>query len=70
MSVVFTHGCENRIKPRKYVRRIKLSTMYENFFILLAGTGVKKISSIACWLSPIKIHFFLITRNVATEAHL
>ena len=35
-----------------YVRRITHSTT-----ILLARTGVRKISSVACGFSPIKIHF-------------
>ena len=51
---------ENRIKPRVYVRRITHSTMFEKAFfaILLAETGVRKISSVACGFSPIKIHYF------------
>ena len=45
---------ENQIKPRGmhyakyYVRKSS---------ILLAGTGVRKISSVVCEFSPIKIHF-------------
>ena len=42
-----------RIKPRMYVRH---SIMYEKNCILLAGTGVRKISYVACGFSPIKIH--------------
>ena len=48
---------ENRIKSRMYVRRITHSSMYEKSPLLLAGTGVRKISSLACWFSPIKINF-------------
>ena len=33
------------------------STMYEKNSILLAGTDIRKISSVACGLSPFKIHF-------------
>ena len=33
------------------------STMYEKSSNLLARTGVRKISSIACGFSQIKIHF-------------
>ena len=41
-----------------YVRRIARSTMYETWrSILLAGTGLNKISSVACGFSSIKIHF-------------
>ena len=42
---------------RVYVRRITRSTMYQKISILLAGTGVWKISSVACGLSPIKIEY-------------
>ena len=38
-------------------RRITRSTMYEKNSILLAGTGVRKISSVACGFNSIKIHF-------------
>ena len=48
---------KNRINPWVYVRGIPRSTMYEKSSILLAGTGVRKISTVACWVSPIKIHF-------------
>ena len=50
---------ESRIKPRVYVRRITRSCMYtvRKSSILLAGTGVRKISSVARGFSPIKIHF-------------
>ena len=43
---------EDRIKPRVYVRLITLSNMYEKSSILLAETGVRKISSVAY-----QIHF-------------
>ena len=43
---------ENRIKHRVYVR-----CMGRKGPFLLAGTGVRKISSVACGFSPIKIHF-------------
>ena len=45
---------ENRIMARVYVRSITRSTMYQ-CSILLARTGVWKISSVACWFSSIKI---------------
>ena len=48
---------ENRIKPGVYVRRITHSTMYKKSSILLAGTGLRKISSVACEFSHIKIFF-------------
>ena len=48
---------ENRIKPWEYVRRITRSTTCEKRYILLTGTGVRKMSSVACRFSPIKIHF-------------
>ena len=38
------------------VRRIMQSTMYETT-PFLAGTGVRKISSVACGFNTIKIHF-------------
>ena len=47
---------ENRIKPRVYVRHITCSTMYEKSSILLAGTGVRKVSSVACGFSQSKIY--------------
>ena len=44
---------ENRINPRVYVsRNVRKSS------VLLSRTGVRKISSVACGLSPIKIHLF------------
>ena len=48
---------ENRIKPRVYVRRITRSTLYyvRKSSFLLAGKGVRKISSLACDFSPRKI---------------
>ena len=42
---------ENRIMARVYVRSI--STIY-----LLAGTGVRKVSVVACGFSSIKIDYF------------
>ena len=39
------------------IRRIARSTMYEKAPFLLTGTGVRKISSVACGFSPIKIDF-------------
>ena len=44
---------ENRIMARVYVRSITRKTMYRNRSILLAGTGVRKISSVACGLKSI-----------------
>ena len=39
-------------------RRITCSTMYKKApFARLARTGVRKISSVACGFSPIKVHF-------------
>ena len=51
---------ENRIKPRVYVRRITRCTtcMYvRKSSLLLAGTGVRKISSVACGFNHIQINF-------------
>ena len=42
---------------RVYVRSITRSTMYQKSSILLAVTGVWKISSIACGFSSIKIDY-------------
>ena len=47
---------ENRIMARVYVRSITRSTMYQKA-PFLAGTGVWKISSVACGFSSIKIHY-------------
>ena len=48
---------ENRIKPRMYVRRITRSIMYSTMYVKkklhLAGTGVRKISSVDFGFSPI-----------------
>ena len=41
---------------RVYVRSITRSTMYQKA-LLLAGTGVWKISSVACGFSSIKIDY-------------
>ena len=40
-----------------YVRSIMRSTMYQKAPILLAGTGVWKISSVACGFCSIKINY-------------
>ena len=45
---------ENRIMARVYVRSMMLSTMYQKAPFCLAGTGVWKISSVACGFSSIK----------------
>ena len=47
---------ENRIMARVYVRSITRS-MYRKAPLLLAGTGVWKISSVACGFSSIKIDY-------------
>ena len=52
---------ENRIKPREYVRRITRSTVQKSS-ILLARTGVRKISSVACEFSPLKILILITCR--------
>ena len=48
---------ENRMMAWVYVRSITRSTMYQKSSILLAGTGVWKISSVACRFSSIKIDY-------------
>ena len=51
---------ENRIKPRVYVRRITRSptnVCTKKSSIMLAGTGVRNISSVSCGFSSIKIYF-------------
>ena len=49
---------KNRIMGRVYVRSITRSTMYQNWHsILLAGTGIWKVSSVACGFSSIKIDY-------------
>ena len=48
---------ENPIMAGVYVRSITRSTMYQKAPILLAGTGVWKISSVACGFSSIKIDY-------------
>ena len=50
----------SRIKPRMYVRR---SFMVEKSCILLARTGVRKISSIEYVFSSIKIHYSINRMN-------
>ena len=45
---------ENLIMARVYVRSITRRTMYQKSFILLAGTGVWKIISVARGFSSIK----------------
>ena len=44
----------SRIKPWVYVRR---SIMYEKAAFCLAGTRIRKISSVSCGFSSIKIHY-------------
>ena len=41
-----------------YIRSITHSTMYQKSSILLAGTGVWKISSVACGFSSIKLDYY------------
>ena len=48
---------ENRIMAKVYVRNITRSTMLPKSSILLAGTAICKISSVACGLSSIKIDY-------------
>ena len=43
--------------PEMYVRSITGSTLYQKSSILLAGTGVCKISSVACGFSSIEIEY-------------
>ena len=50
MSTIGTLRLNSRIKPLMYVRR---RTMYEKAAFLLAGTGVRKISSVAYGFSSI-----------------
>ena len=47
---------KNRIQPWVNVKRITRSTNVRKRSILLAGTGVRKISSVVCGFNPIKIH--------------
>ena len=42
---------------RVYGGRLTLSTMYQKCSILLAGTGVWKLSSVACGFGSIKIDY-------------
>ena len=58
-----------RIEPRVYVRRIARSTKYEKAPILIARTGVRTISSLACGFSPIKIHFSDYLKGLITRAN-
>ena len=40
------------------VRKVQYTLYYvRKLFILLARTGVRKMSSVACGLCPVKIHF-------------
>ena len=49
---------ENQIMARVYVRSITHSTMYQKAsFCNLVGTGVWKISSVACGFNSIKIDY-------------
>ena len=47
----------SRIKPRMYMY-VRRNDMYKKAS-LLAGTGVRKNSTVACWFSPIKTHHFV-----------
>ena len=55
---------ENGFKPRVYERRITCRTMNEKKNILLAGTDVRKLSSVAGGFSPIKIHISDYTKSL------
>ena len=46
---------ENGIQPLVCIRPLRV-VLCEKKLILLAGTGVSKVSSVACVFSPIKIH--------------
>ena len=48
---------ENRIMARMYVRSNMHSIMYQKAPFLIAGSGVWKISSVACGFSSIKIDY-------------
>ena len=40
-------------------------TMFQKApFFLFAGTGVRKINSVACWFIPIKIHFSIYQKSL------
>ena len=58
----------SRIKPRMYmyVRRIT-TCMYKKSCILLAGTGVRKNSTVACGFSPIKSIILISQSVLSTE---
>ena len=58
---------ENRIMARVYVRSITRSTMYQKSSTLLAGTGVWKISSVACGFSSIKIDYSDYPKNLISR---
>ena len=52
---------------RVYVKSITRSTMYQKSSILLAGTGVWKISSVACLFSSIKIDYSDYPKNLTSR---
>ena len=54
---LFIQYSKNRIMALVYVRSITHSTMYQKSSILLARTGVWKISSVACGFSSIKTDY-------------
>ena len=59
---------ENRTKPRVYVRHItRTNVVLWKSSILLAGTGVRKINSVACGFSPIKPIFIITQKNVISR---
>ena len=58
---------ENKMKHRVYVRPITRCIMYEKNSILLAGTGVRKISSVACGFSPKKSVFLIAKKKLISR---
>ena len=62
MSTIEKLRLYSRIKPPMYMY-VRRSTMYEKAAFLFAGTGVRKISSVAYGFSSIKIHYSVNTIN-------
>ena len=50
-----------------YVRSITHSTMYQKSSILLAGSGIDKISSVACGFSYIKIDYSVYPKSLISR---
>ena len=55
---------ETWIKPPRVYMCMYVKRITRKRWILLPWKGVRKISSVACGLSPIKIHFFWLSEKI------